>query len=169
MKKLVVVLLIAVLPSLAFALELQLGGTAMYNGMLSNIENGDTPTLEDFTCGGEARLKLGVLQAAAAGLYSPGKINDSILLMTDIGLALDVLFLRAGAGIGPNVNIVLGGGTPEGSQVGFNVKGAVDVKLGRLSIGAVAYWYVPSLSLIGPDLFRESEPWFGLTALLKLF
>ena len=168
MKKILVVLLIAVIPAFAFALEFQLGGTAMYKGLVTNLETGDLPGVEDFTYGAEARLKFGLLQAAAAGLYYPDPAGDSILLMTDIGVAVDILFLRLGAGLGPNLNIALDG-SPEGIPVGFNLKGAVDAQFGRFSIGAVAYYYVPSLSSIGPDLFKDSLPWFGLTAMFKLF
>jgi len=170
MKKILVVLLIAIIPAFAFALEFQLGGTAMYKGLVSNLESGEVPGLDDFTYGAEARLKFGLLQGSLAGLYYPGPGEDhsSILLMTDVGIAVDVLFLRLGAGLGPNLNIGIQG-TPDGVPVGFNVKAAVDAQFGRFSIGAVAYWYVSTLSSIGPDLFKESTPWIGLTALFKLF
>lgn len=41
--------------------------------------------------------------------------------------------------------------------------------LDDFTYGAVACWYVATLSSIGPDLFYESTPWIGLTARFKLF
>ena len=76
MKKLIVVLMIALLPTLAFALDFQIGGTAMYKGLLEDITSGTADIgFDDFTFGGEARLNFGLLQGAAAVLYYPGEVN----------------------------------------------------------------------------------------------
>lgn len=168
MKKLIVVLMIALLPMTAFALDFQIGGTAMYKGLLSDILDGpDGITLQDFTYGAEARLNFGLIQGAAALLYYPGT-PDQIVALTDIGVTLNLAIVRLGAGIGPNFSIPLGGSIT-GVPMGLNLKGAVDLQLGKLSLGVVGYYYVASFSDINADLFKTAQPWVGLTLLYQLF
>ena len=168
MKKLLVVLMILALPALAFA-DFQLGGTAMYKGMLQDIQSGTTPGIDDFTFGAEARLKLGIFQGAAAVLYYGDEFYPSLVALTDVGLSLDVLFLRIGVGIGPNFYIPLEDGGPTGLPVGLNLKGSVDFQLGSISLGLVGYYYLASFEDLNADLFQNAQPWIGLTALFKLF
>lgn len=169
MKKLIIVLLIAVLPAMAFAIDFQLGGTAMYKGLLSDILDGpDGITLQDFTYGAEARLGFGIIQGAAALLYYPDELSPQIVALTDVGLTLNLAIVRIGAGIGPNFVIPLEG-TVTGIPLGLNLKGAVDLQLGKLSLGVVGYYYIASLSDINADLFTTAQPWVGLTLLYKLF
>jgi hypothetical protein len=169
MKKLIVVLMIALLPTLAFALDLQLGGTAMYKGLLSDVLDGpDGVTLQDFTYGGEVRLNFGLLQGAAALLYYPDESYPQIVALTDIGLTLNLAIIRLGAGIGPNFHIPLKGGA-SGVPVGLNLKGAVDLQLGKLSLGVVGYYYLESFQDLNADLFRNAQPWIGATLLFQLF
>ena len=168
MKKLIVVLMIALLPTLAFAIDFQVGGTAMYKGLLEDIESGITDIgLDDFTFGAEARLSLGLLQGAAAVLYYPGDY-PSLVALTDIGVTLNLAIVRLGAGIGPNFYIPLSDGGSTGA-IGLNLKGAVDLQLGGISVGLVGYYYLASLEDIGADLFETAQPWLGLTVLFKLF
>ena len=170
MKKLVVILMIALLPTLAFALDFQIGGTAMYKGLLSDILDGpDGITFQDFTYGAEARLSLGLLQGGAALLYYPDEFSPSIVALTDIGVTLNLAILRFGAGIGPNFFIPLSDGGIKGVPIGLNLKGAVDVQLGKISLGVVGYYYLASLSDLNADLFSTAQPWVGLTLLYKLF
>jgi len=167
MKKLIVVLVIALLPVLAFAdLSLQLGGTAMYKGLWTDLET-NPPTFDDFTYGGEVRLNFGLIQGAVAGLYYPGTPNQ-IVALTDIGLTLNLAIVRLGVGIGPNFYIPLGGSV-SGVPIGFNLKGAVDLQLGKISLGLVGYYYLASLSDLELGLFETAQPWLGLTLLYKLF
>jgi len=170
MKKLLIVLLIALLPTLAFSLDLQVGATAMYKGLLSDFQ-GTNPSIgfDDFTFGGEVRLGFGLIQGAAAILYYPGDPNDSLKLLTDIGLSLNLAIIRLGVGIGPNVVVPLDGGTVTGVPLGLNLKGAVDLQLGKLSLGVVGYYYLDSLSDLNADLFKTAQPWVGLTLLYQLF
>ena len=170
MKKLIIVLVIALLPALAFAdIDFQIGGTAMYKGFLSDILDGpDGITLQDFTYGAEARLNFGFIQGAAAGLYYPDEFAPSLIVLTDIGLTLDLAIIRLGAGIGPNFYIPLEG-TADGVPIGLNLKGAVDLQLGKLSLGVVGYYYLASLEDLNADLFETAQPWVGLTLLYKLF
>ena len=168
MKKLIVVLMIALLPTLAFALDFQIGGTAMYKGLLEDITSGTADIgFDDFTFGGEARLSFGLLQGAAAILYYPGEA-PSLVALTDIGLTLNLAIVRLGAGIGPNFYIPLEG-SAGGVPIGLNLKGAVDLQLGKLSLGVVGYYYLASLSDLNKDLFTTAQPWLGLTLLYKLF
>jgi hypothetical protein len=170
MKKLAIVLVIALLPTLAFALNLQIGGTAMYKGLLSDILDGpDGITLQDWTYGGEVRLNFGLFQGAAAILYYPDVSYDSLKVLTDIGVTLNLAIVRLGAGIGPNFFIPLAGGKFEGVPVGLNLKGAVDLQLGKLSLGVVGYYYLDSFSDLKADLFKTAQPWVGLTLLYQLF
>ena len=169
MKKLIVVLMIALLPTLAFALDFQIGGTAMYKGLLQDIQTGVTDIgLDDFTFGGEARLNFGLIQGAAAVLYYPDEFAPSLIALTDVGLTLNLAIVRLGAGIGPNVYIPLSD-AGKGVPIGFNVKGAVDVQLGGISVGLVGYYYLASLSDLSLGLFETAQPWLGLTVLFKLF
>jgi hypothetical protein len=167
MKKLIVVLVIALLPTLAFALDFQIGGTAMYKGNWTDLKT-TTPTLDDFTFGGEARLSFGLLQGAAAVLYYPDDVASSLKVLTDIGVTLNLAIVRLGAGIGPNFFIPLEG-TVSTVPVGFNLKAAVDLQLGKLSLGVVGYYYLDSLSDLKAGLFETAQPWLGLTLLYKLF
>ena len=43
------------------------------------------------------------------------------------------------------------------------------MQLGGISVGLVGYYYLESLSQIGPELFEFAQPWVGLTVLFKLF
>jgi hypothetical protein len=170
MKKLIVVLMIALLPAMAFALEFQIGGTAMYKGFLSDITSGVSDiTFDDFTYGGEARLTFGLIQGAAAILYYPAEPTSSVLALLDAGLSLNLAIVRLGAGLGLNYSIPLDGGTVDGAPLGVNLKGAVDLQLGKLSLGLVGYYFLPSFSDFDADLFKTAEPWLGLTLLYKLF
>lgn len=169
MKKLIVVLMIALLPTLAFALDFQIGGTAMYKGILEDITSGPTDLgFEDFTFGVEARLNFGLIQGAAAVLYYPDPLHPNLVALTDVGLTLNLAIVRIGAGIGPNVFIPLG--APSSFvPVGLNLKGAVDVQLGGISVGLVGYYYLASLEQLSLGLFETAQPWLGLTVLFKLF
>ena len=170
MKKLIVVLVIALLPVLAFAdVDFQLGATGMYKGLLEDITSGTADIgLDDFTFGAEARLNFGLIQGAAALLYYPDDLTPSLVALTDIGLTLNLAIVRLGVGIGPNFYIPLGGKV-DGVPIGLNLKGAVDLQLGKLSLGVVGYYYLASLSDLNADLFTTAQPWLGLTLLYKLF
>jgi hypothetical protein len=170
MKKLIVVLVIALLPTLAFAVDFQIGGTAMYKGMLADITSG-TPdiTFDDFTFGGEARLTFGLIQGAATVLYFPAEPYDSLMGLLDAGITLNLAIIRLGAGLGLNYGVLLDGGAVDGNNLGVNAKVAVDLQLGKLSLGVVGYYLVPKFSDFSVGFFKTAEPWLGLTLLYKLF
>ncbi len=174
MKKLVVLLLVVVLPAFAFA-DFQIGGVGMYKGTIAQLKAKDVG-IEDFTFGAEARLKLSLFQAGVSALYYPENIDlmkpPAIVALTDVGIALDVLFLRFGVGLGPNLVIALKdqAGFSKPDPVGLNLKLSTDVKIGNLSVGLVGFYYLESikdLKNVG-QVFKEL-PWLGVTAMFKIF
>jgi hypothetical protein len=172
MKKLLVLLLMVVLPAFAFA-EFQIGGVGMYRGTMAQLKAKDVG-IEDFTFGAEARLKLSLFQAGVSALYYPEvplAKPPAIVALTDVGLSLDVLFLRFGLGLGPNLVIALKDtGAAKPFPVGLNMKLSTDVKIGNLSLGLVGFYYLDSikdLKNVG-SVFKEM-PWLGVTAMFKIF
>ena len=168
MKKILIVLLIALLPAMAFA-EFQIGGVGMYKGDVTTIQTTGVG-LTDFTFGAEARLKFGLFQGGASLLYYPGVSYNSIKALTDIGLSLDVAILRLGVGLGPNLAVNLGSGAAAPVNVGVNLKLSADVNLGSLSIGLVGFYVLndfSDFSNLGSVFSRL--PWLGVTAMVKLF
>jgi len=168
MRRIIIVLIVALLPAMAFA-DFQVGGVGMYKGDVTTI--GTSIGITDFTFGAEARLKFGFLQGGASLLYYPGVSYNSIMALTDIGVSLDVALLRLGIGLGPNLAVNLGApaSTPP-ANVGLNLKLSTDVNLGSLSIGLVGFYYLNDLSdLSGLGSVFQKLPWLGVTAMVKLF
>lgn len=173
MKKLLVLLLVIVLPVFAFA-DFQVGAVGMYKGTIAQLKAKDVG-VEDFTFGAEARFKLSLFQAGVSALYYPENVAmlkpPAIVALTDVGLSLDVLFLRFGLGLGPNLVIALKDtGAEKPFPVGLNMKLSTDVKIGNVSIGLVGFYYLDSikdLKNIG-EVFKEM-PWLGVTAMFKIF
>ncbi len=168
MRKVLIVLLVALLPAMAFA-DMQIGGVGMYKGDVTTIQTTGIG-LSDFTFGAEARLKLGLLQGGASLLYYPGASSNSILALTDIGVSVDVSLLRLGIGLGPNLAVNLGSTAAAPTNVGLNLKLSADVNLGSLSVGLVGFYYLndfSDFSTIG-SVFSKL-PWLGVTAMVKLF
>lgn len=172
MKKLFVLLLVVAIPVAVFA-DMQLGVVGMYNGGIDALQ-AKTVGVDDFTFGAEARLKLGIFQGSVTGLYYPEVAlvrPAAIVAATDVGLAFDILFLRLGAGIGPNFAIPVGdSGAGEPAKFGANIKLTTDFRLGSLSLGLVGFYYLESfadLKNVG-EIFTDL-PWLGITAMFKLF
>jgi hypothetical protein len=167
MRKLLTVLLVALLPAIAFA-DFQIGGVGMYTSDISTIQT-TSIGITDFTFGAETRLKLGLFQGGASLLYYPSASYSSIVALTDIGISLDVAILRLGFGLGPNLAVNLGSAAATPTNVGLNLKLSTDVNLGSLSIGLVGFYYLKDfsdLSSIG-SVFSKL-PWLGVTAMVKL-
>ena len=174
MKKLLVLLLVVVLPVFAFA-DFQVGAVGMYKGTIAQLKAKDVG-FEDFTFGAEARFKLSLFQAGVSALYYPENVAmlkpPAIVALTDVGLSLDVLFLRFGLGLGPNLVIALKNeaGFQKPDPVGLNLKLSADAKIGNLSVGLVGFYYLDSikdLKNVG-QVFKEM-PWLGVTAMFKIF
>jgi hypothetical protein len=172
MRKLLVLVLVVVLPAFAFA-ELQIGGVGMYKGTMAQLKAKDIG-FEDFTFGAEARLKLSLFQAGVSALYYPEVPLEkpaAIVALTDVGLSLDLLFLRFGLGLGPNLVFAINDTrASKPFPVGLNMKGSIDVNIGNLSLGIVGFYYLDSIKNLGNvgSVFKEM-PWLGVTAMFKLF
>jgi hypothetical protein len=120
------------------------------------------------TVGAEARLKLWILQGGISALYNPDPKTPSIAVLTDVGLALDILFLRFGAGIGPNFSYTPSG-TTKFASAGLNLKLSGELIVGPFCVGLVGYYYLKDfndLSNLGKKF--QKLPWLGVTAMLKL-
>jgi hypothetical protein len=128
-----VAIVLAVLPMAAFA-EVGIGGAAYFKSpyLLGQSVSKSDLNVNQFTFGGDARLRLSLLQGEALALYSAGDIQ-SLNIYLDGGVALDVLMFRLSAGIGPNFIYNFGESSP--LQAGWNAKVAADLKLGKLSVG----------------------------------
>ena len=178
MRKILIVALVLIVVAPAMFADLQIGGVAMYKGDVATI-NASGLGLNDFTFGLDARLNLGILQGSVAALYYPADVTpvaplpSSLMVLTDVGLCIDVLFIRIGAGIGPNFSVALEDRGPAGTNylpVGVNLKLAGDVNLGSFSVGLVGYYYVDSFSAFAePNFFSRARPFVGVSALFKLF
>ncbi len=162
MKRLVLVLILAVIPALAFA-DFQIGAVGMYDGDVSQISSAPV-SADSFVFGLETRATLWIFQAGATALYMPS--YETLLALTDVGLAVDVLFLRFGAGIGPNFGFDTNGGSGV-ADAGWNLKLAADINLGNLALGVQGFYFYDSLADIG-SAFRGT-PVLGVNILLRLF
>jgi hypothetical protein len=164
-KKILVVLLIVLMPVMAFA-DFQLGATALYTGDITRIDR-HQPSVSDFLFGLDARAKLWIFQLGTTPLYLPDQ--SSFYVMNDLGLSLDIWFLRVGAGIGPNFLFSMGG-EDETMLTDWNLRATTEIKLGSFSIG-VAAWYLmssPSDLKYFRDIIKD-PPFVSITALIKLF
>jgi hypothetical protein len=162
MKRLVLVLIIAVIPALAFA-DFQIGAVGVYNNDITQI--GSAPvSSEDFLFGLESRATLWIFQVGVDALYSPSAQN--IVVLTDAGVAFDIGFLRLGAGIGPDFDFATTvGGEPD--LYNWNLKLAADINLGNLALGVEALYTCDSPAAIG-SVFQQA-PFIGINLLLRLF
>ena len=129
-----VAVILIVLPMAAFA-DLGIGGAAFYSSpvLLGQSSSEEDLNVDQFTFGGDLRLKLSILQLEALVLYAASGDVQSLNTYLDAGVALDILFLRLSAGAGPNLIFNIGESSPV--QSGLNAKLSADIKLGRLSVG----------------------------------
>jgi len=161
-KVLILLILVVLIPVAAFA-QLQVGGIAMYKG---NPTTATSVGVDSFTFGGEARLRVGILQGAVSALYVPYGSYAAIAALTDIGASFDVAIFTLGAGIGPNFAINIGSGAPTAVNFGMNLKLTTDINIGAFSIGLAGFYYVSDFTTIA-SVF-SNLPWLGITAMLKL-
>jgi hypothetical protein len=169
-KKLIVILIIAIVPIMAFA-QFQVGGTALYLNDITQISHSSV-NASDFLFGLETRAKLWVFQADATALYMPDSTEPGILGLADAGLSLNLWFIRVGALVGVNA-IYDKTGLYAGSDltIPYNVKATVDINLGGLSLGVEGVYFLGSLSDIKNlgKIIKDNPPFVGVNLLLKLF
>lgn len=162
-RRILAVLVLAALPAAAFA-ELGLGGAAFFKSpyLLGQSIDREDLNVNQCTLGGDARLKLGVLQGEALVLYAAGDVQ-SLIIYLDAGVAFDILMLRLSAGAGPN--LVFNIGEHDWAQTGLNVKVSADVKISRLSVGLS---YIMDLLIDGGIDINTSSGLLGAQVLLWL-
>ena len=147
MRKLAIVLIVALIPAAFLSAEISIGGGAfartstVINALESDVEGGPLPAImQDMNYDGEVRVKLWIFRAdATVMLFQDG----SIIAPVDGMLSLDLLFFRLGLGAGANFAYADGqfGLWQEGSEYAYsyNVKATLDFLLGKhLSIGVEA-------------------------------
>jgi hypothetical protein len=163
----VVVLAIAGAPAPAYA-DFQLGGIGLYNGDITTIGSSAISS-SDFTFGLESRFTfLSVLQFGVTGLYYlPSAEQPSyIQALTDLGLSVKILFLRLGAGVGPDFFIPMSGLSVEATSLA-NLKLSADIEIGPVSLGVTAFYPVQSLGDF--QNIPHMSPWLGAALLIRLF
>jgi hypothetical protein len=162
----VLVLLVALIPAAAFA-DFQIGVVAADAWTpLGDMDSSYRLSPSDLSYGLEARLKLWILQAGVSAFYAPAV--ETAYFYTDVGAALDLLFLRLGAGVGPTIVADTQGG---GTQLwGWNLKTTFDINLGNLGIGLIAYTPFDSFSNFGYVMRNYLDhTYLGVTLMFKLF
>lgn len=173
-KSLIVLLLCAIVPFGAFALDFYVGGNAYYSSLLrpADVEalDKDGLTIADFSFAGEARLTSGLFWASAVGMYTPGDANlpHRLALVLDGGIGLQIAIFRAGIGIGPNVGVAFGDGTFDWTQTGANLRATADVVLGPVLVGLNWINQVEFTRGSIEDAFANPYGQLGLTVLFKL-
>ena len=161
MRKLVLVLcVLAILPVAAFA-EWGFGGAAFYKSpvLLGQPIDTSNVNVNQFSFGGDLRLKIAWFQAEGLLLYSAGDAQ-SLNMYLDAGLALDVAILRLSIGAGPTLCDNFGQSSP--MQAGLNAKVSADFKLGPISVGAS---YIMALNLANGVNVQTSSGLLGVQIL----
>jgi hypothetical protein len=165
-KKLVLVLIIAIVPLMAFA-DFQIGVTGLYDVPLSYIDNSTSVGPNDLSYGLETRVKLWMFQGGLSALYNG---SGDIIAITDLGVAFDVLFFRLGLGVGPVIGYNMD--SQASTNTGYwTMKSTLDLNLGNLGLGLIAYTFMPSglsdLSYVLSNYMDYTE--VGVTLMFRLF
>lgn len=175
MKRMVVLFVVlTVVAGGAFGIEFWFGPNAYYSELLepADVRNADTSELKisDFSYGAELRTYIGLFTASAVGVYLPGGALevDRMLVMTDFGVNVKLLFLRAGISIGPDFGIAFEEAGAVGGRSGGNLRLTGDIVLGNLSLGLA---WVNRIALTAEGVAgatRETEGYLGITVLGRL-
>lgn len=161
MKRKLIVLALALIPSIGFA-QLQVGTLAAFAPTLVST-NQSFPSGVNFPFGIEARFKFLFAFQLAATTVLCVDTSPYGMILTDIGATVDLPPFTLSAGAGPNLLLGTASGSGAASSL-INFKLSADWNLGSLSVGFVVFDPVGSLSQL-----RTNIPWFGLTALFALF
>jgi hypothetical protein len=153
---------------------LYVGGNAYYAGVIrpQDVQQADPAgiTLADFAFGGEARLLLGSIWGSAVGVYLPGNqvLPHRLHILLDAGLAIDLLFLRFGVGLGPDFGLALGNEGSRPYRAGANLRLTGDLMLGDLSVGLSWVSRIEFTRESIANAFRNPYGFLGVTLLTKL-
>jgi hypothetical protein len=142
-KTFLILVVLLILPAAVFA-DLGVGGAAFFKSpvLLGQPIDAVNLNVNQFSFGGDLRLKLGWFQAEALLLYSAGEVS-SVNTYVDAGVALDVAIVRLSLGAGPNFAYIFGSSV---SQIGLNAKVGADVLFGPISVGLS---YIMALNING--------------------
>lgn len=158
----------------AFGIEFWLGPTAYYSEVLEpqDVRGADVGDLRlsDFSFGGELRSYIGLVTASAVAVYLPGGIDDydRMLILTDVGVNLKLLFLRAGIGIGPDFGIAFEEHGAVGGRAGGNLRVTGDIVLGDFSLGLSWFSRMTLSAENVADATRKPEGYLGISILGRL-
>ena len=145
MKRLAIVLLIVLIPATFLTAEISIGSSNLYWGDVTQLAQGAGPDMSNLMYGLETRAKLWIFRADAAAYYS-GVYDGSMELFVpiDVGLSMDLLIVRVGVLAGYNYWCYFSDSGIEfyqSSKLPYNVKGTVDILLGKgLSLGFEGYY-----------------------------
>lgn len=177
MKKIMLIVALIVLPLAAFA-DFQIGGAAYLNIPLTPgqnaIEEASGFEFGDLLFGADVRFNLSIFQAQATVFYSGAEDTEpptpaSLGVYTDLGIVIDLVLVRLGLGVGPNVSFILEDVTNP-TQIGANVKASAEIVLGNLSIGLNFVTLIENLAVDDvAAAFKEPTGYFGISVLYKLF
>ena len=161
MRKIVLILAILAMVPIAVFAEMGVGGAAFYKSpvLLGQPVNTSGVSVDQFSFGGDLRLKLSLFQAEALVLYATGSVN-SLNLYLDGGLALDIAILRLSVGAGPNFTYNFSNSPV--TQAGLNAKANADIKLGSFSVGLS---YIMALDLTNGINVKTSTGLLGVNVL----
>jgi len=134
MKKLIFLVIVLTCFSFAAFAQLGVGGAALFKSPVLIAQPIDTDKLaiNQFSFGGDLRLKISEFQVEALLLYSAGNYN-SITAYFDAGIAIDVAMIRLSAGAGPNFTGNFG--RSPATQIGLNAKIGAEIVLEQISAG----------------------------------
>jgi hypothetical protein len=166
MRKLLLALAILVLSGSLYAIEFDVLGNAMYLGDITTLGSEGLDS-GGVALGGQARIKLSILRADAGIYLHDGGDYSLTLAPLDLGLSLDLFFLRIGAGFGP-VFIVEDG---ESGPALNNLKLSADLLLGRhFELGLEGYLVSESMNAFSSaEYLTDPSNWlFGTTLGLRL-
>jgi hypothetical protein len=165
-RKIILVLAIIIAPVMAFA-DFKVGATAFYNENIMYVDSGNVA--DNLIYGLETRLKLWIFQLEADALYLDGEY-PTIFVPTDLGISLDVWFMRFGLGLGPM--LAYSGGSSGFESVDFwNMKATFDINIGSLTIGLDGMYFLDTTDGLINGI-RDSVrylPEIGVSVLIKLF
>jgi hypothetical protein len=168
MKKTIIVLalVLAIIPAMAFA-DFQIGVVGLYPSTpIGFLDSSTNISASDLAYGLESRLKIWIFQGAISAFYAPA--IETVYMYTDVGLALDLLFVRIGAGVGPVIAAdTQGGGT---TSLGWNLKTTFDINLGNLGLGVILYSPMADLSDLSYILQNYADnSYVAVTLMFRLF
>ncbi|HUX12178.1 MAG TPA: hypothetical protein VMW87_04070 [Spirochaetia bacterium] len=174
MKKLAIGFLLLAVPFALFSLDFYVGPTAYYASVIQpqSVKNLSPSgmSVSDFAIGGDARLMAGLLWGGVVGLYQPGTdlLPNQLQFMTDVGLGLRILFLRAAIGVGPDFGLAFGNGATQAFRAGANLRLTGDVILGKVSFGLSWLSKIEFTQQSLSDAFSNPYGMLGVAVLFKL-